>query len=83
MFLAPRQFQEFPWNYTRCELLSEEGSTQSAGKGRRHAFRKEWYRIIERLIHRLELFFLLTVVGTALYIPDVNKARRAANHVRP
>jgi hypothetical protein len=81
MFLAPRQSQESPWYYTRCEPLSEKVLTQSAGKDRKHAFQKEWCNIIERLIYRLENFFL--GVGAALYIPDVTKARRAATHVRP
>ena len=56
-----------------------EKSTQSAGKDRRHAFRKEWCNIIGKLIYRLGML----LVGAGLYIPDVTKARRAANLVRP
>lgn len=58
MFLAPRQSQEPPWYYTRCELLLKEVWTQSAGKDTRHAFRKEWCNIIGRLIYRLEMLFI-------------------------
>ena len=60
MFLVPRRSQEPPWYYTRCEPLLEEESTQSAGKDKRHAFRKGWYNIIGTLIYRFRDGRLLT-----------------------
>ena len=57
MFLAPRQSQEFPWYYTRYEPLSEGVLTQSAGRDKRHVFRKEWCNIIGRLMFRLEIVY--------------------------
>ena len=57
MFSAPSLSQESPWYYTRCEPLSEEESTQSAGKDKRHAFRKDWCNITGKLIYRFKDVF--------------------------
>ena len=62
------------------EPLSEKVLTQSGGKDRKHAFRKDLCNIIGRLIYRLEISFFKKEKE---YIPVVTKARRAANHVHP
>ena len=45
------------------EPLSEKVLTQSRGKDRKHAFRKELCKIIGRLIYRLEIYLFLKGEG--------------------